>query len=87
MENDWQQSHRELYHELKIARDKAGQRFPDRLADIETVFAVADALRGSLIELDGIARKSFETKGFSLVVRVVARNSLILGVRFGMNTA
>lgn len=44
----------DLWTELKQAYDRAVQRFPDRIEDIDTVFAVTDALRRSLCELDAI---------------------------------
>ncbi len=45
----------DLWNELKLAYDKAVQRFPDRLEDIDTVFSVTDALRISISQLDSIA--------------------------------
>lgn len=57
MKSEWVQSHKDLWHELKIAKDKAGQRLPDRTNDIEKVFTVSDALRGLLIQLENIAFK------------------------------
>ena len=64
--NESRQQIGELWNELKLACDKAVQRFPERIEDIETVFAYANALRESLIELDGIAFKNSEYGEYSV---------------------
>ena len=46
-----------LWNELKLAYDKAVQKSPDRVSEIDTVFAVTDNLRYCIQRVDGIANK------------------------------
>ena len=66
MAGERQQQIVDLWNELKMAYDKAIQRFPNRLEDIETVFSVTNAMRASLIELDGIATQTAEYGEYSI---------------------
>lgn len=57
MKEQWQHSHRELCTELKMAYDQAVNQFPERVSEIDAVFAVADNLRICIIRVDHIAFK------------------------------
>ena len=47
-----------LWNELKLAYDKAVQKSPDRVSEIDTVFAVTDNLRCCINRGDGIANEA-----------------------------